>query len=267
MAYEQAAHYGGAPARGYYDQQVPRGAPRNASRPGPGPRGPPPQQYLDEYSGYGREGAHFQGQEQEYHGYDRESFWGAYGGDTSGYPQNYEQDYGHQQQYDQGYNNAPQQRRGPPGGGPPRGPMPRGDGYGPPRARGYSNGMNGQMGPGPGSRGRGPPQGYPPRGGMQQYDDRRHMGGSQGGPSPPRQKRESFQYYHRTFIISGYLVWSNIEENLACILFRLKINIAPILVIAFENHQSCGDGDVENKLWTRLTWLIPTVRNDEATVL
>ncbi|TID19655.1 hypothetical protein E2P81_ATG06822 [Venturia nashicola] len=184
MAYEQAAHYGGAPPRGYYDQQAPRGAPRSAPR--PGPRGPPPQQYADDYSGYGRDGAHFQGQEQEYHGYDSESFWGVYGGDPSGYAQNYEQDYGHQQQYDQGYN-QPQQRRGPgdwrgASGGAPRGQMPRGDGYGP-RARGYSNGMNGmngQMGPGPG-RGRAPPQGYPPqgppRGGMHQYDDRRQMGG------------------------------------------------------------------------------------------
>ncbi|KAE9985358.1 hypothetical protein EG328_007611 [Venturia inaequalis] len=187
MAYEQAAHYGGAPPRGYYDQQAPRGAPRSASRPrGPpvgdlrGPGGGNRQQYADEYSGYGQEGAHFQGHQQEYHGYDRESFWGEYGGDTVGHTQNYEQDYGHHQQYDQGYN-QPQQRRGPP---PSRGQMPRGDGYGPPRARGYSNGMNGQMGPGPG-RGRGPPQGYPPqgppRGGMQQYDDRRQMGGSQGG--------------------------------------------------------------------------------------
>lgn len=192
MAYEQAGQHGGAPARGYYDQQAPRGAPRNASR--PGPRRPPPQQYAGEYSGYGQEGAHFQGQEQEYHGYDRESFWGAYGGDTSGYAQNYERDYGHPQQYDQGYQNPHQQRRGPP---PSRGQMPRGDGYGPPRARGYSNCMNGQMGPGPGSRGRGPPpQNYgPPRGGMQQYDDRREMGGPQGGPSPPRQKRESLQYH------------------------------------------------------------------------
>ncbi|QDS69860.1 hypothetical protein FKW77_000373 [Venturia effusa] len=174
MAYQQAGHYGGAPARGYYDQQAPRGAARNAPR--PGPRGPPPQQYMDDYGGgYGQEGAYFQGQEQEYHGYDRESFWGAYGGDTSGYSQNYEQEYSYQQHYDQSYN-QPQQRRGQP---PSRGQMPRGDGYGPPRGRAYSNGMDGQMGPRPGPPP--PPQNYgPPRGGMQQYEDRRQMG---GGPS------------------------------------------------------------------------------------
>jgi hypothetical protein len=201
MAYNQAGQYGGAPARGYYDQQAPRGAPRTAPR--PGPRGPQPQHYAEEYNGYGQEEAHrqYQGQEQEsYQGYDRESFWGAYGGDTSGYNQQYEQEYGHPQQHNQGYNYPPQQRRGPPPQS--RGQMQRGDDYGPPRARGYSNGMGGQMGPGPG-RGRGPPQNYPPqnygppRGGMQQYDDRRQVGGPQGGPSPPRQKREWFSIFLR----------------------------------------------------------------------
>jgi hypothetical protein len=202
MAYDQRGQYAGAPARGYYDQQAPRGAPRNVPR--PAQRGPQP--YADEYNGYAQEGAQhqYQDQHESYQGYDRDSFWGAYGGDTSGYDQQYEQDYGHQQQYNQGYNNQPQQRRGPPPQS--RGQMPRGDEYGPPRPRGYSNGTGGQMrpgpgpGPGPGSRGRGPPQNYapqnygPPRGGMQQYDDRRQMGGPQGGPSPPRQKREWFQF-------------------------------------------------------------------------
>jgi hypothetical protein len=196
MAYDQGGQYGGAPTRGYYDQQAPRGAPRNAPR--PAPRGPQP--YADEYNDYGQEGARqqYQGHHESYQGYDRDSFWGAYGGDTSGYDQQYQQDYGQQQQYNQGYNNPPQQRRGPPPQ--PRGQMQRGDDYGPPRARGYSNGMGGQMGPGPAGRGRGPPQNYPPqnygppRGGMQQYDDRRQMGSPQGGPSPPRQKRECFHF-------------------------------------------------------------------------